>query len=74
MAQFYSNETFPLPAVEELRNLDHNVVTSSGFTTRARYATRESLSAHLIPILPVKLEGSTNSSWLRAILAAGCYV
>jgi Domain of unknown function (DUF5615) len=28
MAQFYSNENFPLPAVEELRNLDHDVVTS----------------------------------------------
>jgi hypothetical protein len=28
MAQFYSNENFPLPAVEELRKLDHDVVTS----------------------------------------------
>ena len=28
MARFYSNENFPLPAVEELRKLDHDVVTS----------------------------------------------
>src|ERR1700694_5779552 len=28
MARFYSNENFPLPAVEELRRLEHDVVTS----------------------------------------------
>ncbi|MCP4699012.1 MAG: hypothetical protein GY862_19490 [Gammaproteobacteria bacterium] len=27
MAQFYSNENFPLPVVEELRRLGHNVLT-----------------------------------------------
>jgi hypothetical protein len=27
MAQLYSNENFPLPAVEELRRLGHNVLT-----------------------------------------------
>ncbi len=27
MAQFYSNENFPLPVVEELRNLGHDVLT-----------------------------------------------
>ena len=27
MALFYSNENFPLPAVDELRKLDHNVLT-----------------------------------------------
>ena len=29
MARLYSNENFPLPVVEELRNLGHDVVTSS---------------------------------------------
>jgi hypothetical protein len=28
MARFYSNENFPLPAVEELRNSGHDVLTS----------------------------------------------
>ena len=28
MAQLYSNENFPLPAVEELRKLGHDVLTS----------------------------------------------
>ena len=27
MAKFYANENFPLPAVEELRRLGHNVLT-----------------------------------------------
>jgi hypothetical protein len=27
MARFYSNENFPLPAVEDLRKLGHNVLT-----------------------------------------------
>jgi hypothetical protein len=28
MAQIYANENFPLPVVEELRNLGHDVLTS----------------------------------------------
>jgi hypothetical protein len=28
MARLYSNENFPLPAVEELRRLGHDVLTS----------------------------------------------
>ena len=28
MAQIYSNENFPLPAVEELRRLEHDILTS----------------------------------------------
>ncbi len=28
MAQFYSNENFPLPVVEELRKLGHDVLTT----------------------------------------------
>jgi hypothetical protein len=28
LARFYSNENFPLPAVEELRKLGHDVLTS----------------------------------------------
>ena len=28
MGRFYSNENFPLPVVEELRKLGHDVVTS----------------------------------------------
>lgn len=28
MARFYANENFPLPVVEELRRLDHDVLTT----------------------------------------------
>lgn len=28
MARFYSNENFPLPVVEQLRKLGHDVLTS----------------------------------------------
>jgi hypothetical protein len=29
MAQFYSNENFPLPVVDKLRELGHDVLTTS---------------------------------------------
>ncbi|HEY4759482.1 MAG TPA: DUF5615 family PIN-like protein [Thermoguttaceae bacterium] len=28
MARFYANENFPLPVVEELRRLEHDVLTT----------------------------------------------
>ncbi len=37
MARFYANENFPLPVVEELRHLGHDVITIQ----EAGYANRE---------------------------------
>jgi hypothetical protein len=76
MAQFYSNENFPLPNVERpFKAAMAAFVSASPKECRQECLLHGgALSAHLIPILGAKPEGSINASLLRASLAAGCCV